>query len=149
MVVSLRISVAIATHNGSAFLLQQLLSILQQTRPVHEVVVCDDASTDSTLDLLENFKSQNPSLDVIILRNTEVAGAGASFRRALRHSSGDAVFLCDQDDVWDRKKVERVLLAFDNPSIEVVIHDAEIVDQNLNSGSEFLRPLEQQVAVWR
>ena len=42
------ISVAIATYNGQEFIKEQLLSILNQTMPVDEIVICDDNSRDNT-----------------------------------------------------------------------------------------------------
>jgi glycosyltransferase involved in cell wall biosynthesis len=45
------VSVALCTCNGAPYLRQQLDSILSQTRPIDEIVVGDDGSTDETLDI--------------------------------------------------------------------------------------------------
>ena len=57
------ISIAICTYNGGAYLASQLKSILTQTRPVDEVILCDDGSSDDTVEAvsythLEVYKRQ-------------------------------------------------------------------------------------------
>jgi glycosyltransferase involved in cell wall biosynthesis len=50
-----KISVALCTYNGEQFLSRQLQSIQQQTRTPDELVVCDDCSTDHTIEILNSF----------------------------------------------------------------------------------------------
>ena len=49
------ISVAIATYNGQEFIKEQLLSILNQTMPVDEIVICDDQSSDDTVKIIQEL----------------------------------------------------------------------------------------------
>jgi len=49
----MKISVAIIVYNGTQYLLTQLDSILAQTYKVDEIIVCDDASSDITKEILE------------------------------------------------------------------------------------------------
>ena len=49
------ISVVISTYNGEKYIVQQLLSIVQQTIIPNEVVIVDDCSTDNTFSIIENF----------------------------------------------------------------------------------------------
>ena len=48
-------SVALCTYNGAQYLEEQLDSILGQTRPVDEIVICDDRSTDATVALINRY----------------------------------------------------------------------------------------------
>ena len=50
------ISVALCTYNGERYIREQLESILNQTMPVDEIVVCDDGSTDNTLHIIESIR---------------------------------------------------------------------------------------------
>ena len=52
------ISVALCTYNGEKYIEEQIRSILEQTMPVDEIVVCDDGSTDGTLQIIENLRSK-------------------------------------------------------------------------------------------
>ena len=56
----MQISIAMATYNGAKYLQEQLDSFLHQTRLPDELVVCDDGSTDATLEILKAFRQQAP-----------------------------------------------------------------------------------------
>ena len=73
-----RISIALCTYNGERFLPQQLASIQQQTRLPDEVVVCDDKSTDRTVEMVRAFAA-SVSLPVRIFENERNLGF-AEFR---------------------------------------------------------------------
>ena len=74
----MKLSIALATYNGEAFLREQLTSLLNQTLLPHELIVCDDCSTDSTLEILEEFKA-NISFECQIYKNEINRGAAYSF----------------------------------------------------------------------
>lgn len=125
------ISIAMATYNGATLLQRQLDSILRQTRQPEELVVCDDGSSDETLEILAEF-SQSAPFQVNIYRNSYNLGFTKNFEQALRKCAGDLIFLSDQDDVWLPKKIEFVEKVFQqNPDKLLVIHDGQIVDKNL------------------
>ncbi|MDN3605674.1 glycosyltransferase [Kaistella yonginensis] len=51
----MKISVALCTYNGGKFLGEQLSSIFSQTLPVDEVIICDDCSTDNTVEIIQKY----------------------------------------------------------------------------------------------
>ena len=123
-----RIAVVMATYNGERFLAQQLQSIAQQTVLPDELLVFDDGSDDNTPDIIERFAEAAP-FDVRFEINHENLGSSANFARLLGATSGDVVFLSDQDDVWLPAKIERMIAEFgsyDEPLLTMC--DAEIVD---------------------
>lgn len=140
----MRISIAMATYNGAAHIQQQLESFLSQTYPPDEVVVCDDCSTDETIEILESFRESAP-FTVAIHRNEKNLGYTKNFEKALQNCSGELIFLSDQDDVWFPNKVERVTDVFlAHPDKLLVIHDGELVDENLVShGATKLRQIKK------
>lgn len=128
---ALKVSIAMATYNGEKYLQEQLESFLHQTRPPDELVVCDDASSDSTIKIIEAFAKRAP-FPVHLHCNSQNMGYLKTFEHAIRFSKGNIIFLSDQDDVWFPEKIERVLDAFlcaDSPL--VVINDAIITDHHL------------------
>lgn len=133
-----------ATYNGAAHIQQQLESFLSQTYPPDEVVVCDDCSTDETIEILESFRESAP-FTVAIHRNEKNLGYTKNFEKALQNCSGELIFLSDQDDVWFPNKVERVTDVFlAHPDKLLVIHDGELVDENLVShGATKLRQIKK------
>jgi hypothetical protein len=102
-----RVSVALCTCNGSRFLAEQLDSIAQQTRPVDELILCDDHSTDDTLAIARSFQSRIASLQ--IHQNPARLGVTKNFEQAIARCGGDVIFLCDQDDRWAPTKVQQLL----------------------------------------
>ena len=112
------ISVARATYNGEKYLLEQLDSIREQTLPVDEVVVSDDVSPDSTREIIRRYIDRYRLKGWMLIENKENLGYAENFRQALSRTHGDVIFLCDQDDVWERDKVERMVkIMEEDPSI--------------------------------
>lgn len=128
MTVALRISVAMCTYNGSAFLPEQLASIAAQTRLPDELVVCDDGSTDSTPQLVADFAKIAP-FPVRWIRNEVNLGSSQNFEKAIGLCTGDLIALSDQDDIWMPEKLARQAERFErDPALGGVFSDAELVD---------------------
>jgi glycosyltransferase involved in cell wall biosynthesis len=102
------ISVAITTFNGEKYLRQQLDSIYHQTYPNIEVVVCDDASSDSTISILEEYRNRS-GLNYCV--NSHNIGLVKNFEKAISLCRGDFIALCDQDDIWKPEKLETLFQA--------------------------------------
>ena len=123
-----KISIALCTYNGEQFLGRQLASIQQQTRAPDELIVCDDCSTDRTLEILHDFAA-SAAFPVRITRNEHNLGFVANFERAIQLCLGDLVALCDQDDIWYPIRLERSLQEFTaHPEVGFVFSDADIID---------------------
>lgn len=126
---TLTISVAMCTYNGEAYLREQLDSILAQTVPPDELIVCDDASTDGTVGILCSFK-EICSFPVTIIVNKHTVGVCKNFENAIGHCSGDIIILADQDDVWLPFKIESIITAFhNNPLCGYLFSNADLVDE--------------------
>jgi len=129
----MRISIALATFNGSKYLPAQLKSYLDQTRLPDELIVSDDGSTDDTRMILMEFAETAP-FEVRLYVNNENRGYANNFNHAILHSTGELVFLSDQDDVWFPQKLEYIeKLAKENPSCLLFMNDAALTDENLNN----------------
>lgn len=116
------------TYNGSRFLPEQLESIAAQTRLPDELVVCDDGSSDSTLEILNEF-TRSVDFPVRIFRNPTNLGSTKNFEQAIGLCTGDLIALCDQDDIWLPEKLAAQAETMErSPEIGGVFSDAEIVD---------------------
>lgn len=134
----MKISVAMCTFNGADFLSDQLQSIIAQSHPPDEIVVCDDGSTDETPVLLKHFAANSP-VPVLLHFNEKNLGIVKNFEKAIGLCSGDVIALSDQDDVWRADKLQLIENAFQQaPKAGLVFSDAEIVDENL-------KPLDRQI----
>jgi hypothetical protein len=118
------------TYNGAEFLPAQLESIAAQSRQPDEIVICDDASTDETRVLLQQFLN-NPRFLMNVNENN--LGTLKNFEQAISLCTGDIIVLSDQDDVWRQNKLEVIEAVFErNGRTGLVFSDAEIVDEKLN-----------------
>jgi len=115
------ISVCIATYNGEKYIKEQLLSILEQIGTDDEIIISDDHSTDGTLGAIGQLSDSRIS----VFFNSE-KGYTSNFENALRHVSGDIVFISDQDDIWDPKKVCVCLEALQ--SSDMVVSDCKVIN---------------------
>jgi len=130
MTSDVKFSVAIVTYNGAAFVERQLESILQQSRPVDEIVLSDDGSSDDTLQRVRALFSKNSRL-FKLLTHTGKPGIAANVERAVRKCNGEIIALADQDDIWHYRKIEVILETFSRrPAACVLFGDARVVDSN-------------------
>lgn len=128
----MNISVALCTYNGELYLREQLQSILEQTFLVNEIVICDDCSSDTTINIINEFIVNYPSL-IKLLINEKNIGAKKSFEKAISHTKGELIFLSDQDDVWFENKVEEYVKYFQsNDKCLLLFSDAILIDNNSN-----------------
>ncbi len=102
-----KVSVVMCTYNGEKYLREQLDSILNQTYPIYEIIIQDDASTDRTWEIIQRYKKKFPIIKSF--RNEKNIGYSFNFRKALFRSSGDYIALSDQDDIWLPNKIEMQL----------------------------------------
>lgn len=104
------IYICLATFNGAQFLEEQLESFVAQTHENWSLIVSDDGSLDSTIEILEKFQTDNPERDILILDGPQ-KGYAENFLSLLRRipSVPEYVAFSDQDDVWKPKKLERAL----------------------------------------
>lgn len=121
------ISIAMATYNGERFLRQQLDSFSRQSVPCCELVVCDDRSTDSTSDILEDFSRSAP-FPVHLVRNQERLGYTANFLKAAEMCQGNLIAFSDQDDEWLPNKIARLAEASRDSNALLFAHAAEWID---------------------
>ncbi len=129
-----KISVAMAVYNGERFIQKQIESICNQTIVPDEIVVSDDGSNDSTIDIVKDFAQKYKEIiEIKLLTDNPRHGYCGNFEWVISHSSGDYIFVCDQDDVWYSNKVEEVMKVFDlHPDAECVIHEAELINEEDN-----------------
>jgi cellulose synthase/poly-beta-1,6-N-acetylglucosamine synthase-like glycosyltransferase len=123
------ISVAMCTFNGEEFLTAQLESIAAQDRLPEELVVCDDRSSDRTIEILRQF-ARRVLFPVRIEINRVNLGSTGNFEQCIALCRGTTVALADQDDVWYPGKLRRLEEAFQKADdIVAAFSDADVIDQ--------------------
>lgn len=127
------ISVAMCAYNGERFISEQLKSIQGQTRLPDELIICDDASLDSTVQIARQFAAKAP-FPVKISVNGQRLGVVRNFEKAVKTCSGSIIFLSDQDDLWIPEKISRMEEALrKDRAASYVLCDAIVTDEKLSA----------------
>jgi glycosyltransferase involved in cell wall biosynthesis len=136
----LKLSVAMSTFNGERFLGAQLESIGAQDRLPDELVVCDDGSSDASVEIVKEFAGRARFSTRVVVNNRNL-GSTKNFEKAISLCHGTIVALADQDDVWYPHKLGRIEQAFLRSS-EIVagFSDADLIDDNSHSLGRRLWP---------
>lgn len=106
-----QLAILLATHNGALWLDEQLQSIFAQTGVDVSVVVSDDASTDSSPQLLAEW-STRARLQVLPHSGRRFGNAHRNFMRLIREApldDAEYIAFADQDDIWLPAKLARAV----------------------------------------
>jgi glycosyltransferase involved in cell wall biosynthesis len=122
------VSVAMATYNGQKFIREQLDSLAAQQHLPSELIITDDASSDKTVVIAEQFAKTAP-FPVHVHRHEKRVGYRANFMRAARHCISDVIAFCDQDDIWSPRKLALCIEPFRDPAVLLAYHNAEVVTE--------------------
>jgi glycosyltransferase involved in cell wall biosynthesis len=116
------------TYNASRYVEQELESFTRQTRLPDELVVCDNVSSDNTIELLENFRRRAP-FPVRIFRNDTNIGRSRNFTKSVGLCEGDYIATADFDDIWLPDRIQQMCDALDaEPNAGYAFSEAELID---------------------
>ena len=125
----LSIDILIPTYNGESVILETIKSILSQNYKNFRILVCDDASKDSTISVLEEIKDDR----IIIIKNKKNVGYSANLEIARQHATADIIYLMGQDDILAKNSLKNTVNAFNlNPNIGAVTRPYYWFDQDIN-----------------
>ncbi len=141
-----RVSAIITAFNGEAFIAPAIESVLGQTRPVDEIVVVDDGSTDRTAAIVERYRSQG-----VRLVRQENRGCSEARNRGIAETTGSLIAFLDCDDLWVSEKTERQMEhLLGHPEVGLVTCDPWWWDAEANQlAVRPLRPGNTQGAIRR
>lgn len=105
----IKVSVIIPVFNTQKYLRQCVESVLYQTYRNFEIILVNDGSSDSSLDICQSFKQRLPS--IINLVNQQNQGLSSARNVGLKQSSGDYVIFLDSDDFWSTCNVLEILVS--------------------------------------
>lgn len=119
------ISVLIANYNYGQYIGEAIESVLTQTYQNFEIVICDDGSTDNSLEVIRHYRERDSRVRCIAKVN---AGHASAVNDAFEKSNGSVIAILDADDVWLPEKIERVIELFRRkPLVGLVCHPMKVV----------------------
>lgn len=120
------VSVCIPTYNAEKTVVNTLKSILNQTYQNLEIIIVDNASTDNTLALLQNFNDPR----IKSYKNSKNIGAERNWGRCIELASGEYIAIFHADDLYKSDMVEKQVHVFqDNPAIGAVFTMANDINE--------------------
>jgi glycosyltransferase involved in cell wall biosynthesis len=125
----LLISIILCTYQGEKFLQTQLDSLLNQSYANIEILIFDDASSDTTTQIIEKYTIRYPN--IYLFKNHQRLGFVKNFEKAitywLKQNKSDYLALCDQDDLWHSNKLTNSMTTLQeleqlHPNFPALVH---------------------------
>ena len=123
-----KIDVLMATYNGEAYLEEQIKSILNQTYKNFNLIISDDNSIDKTLQILKKYQILDNRITVY--HQSKNLGYIKNFEYLCKKARSKYFALSDQDDIWDKRKLEEMIEYLQIKNASLVYCDLTIVDRN-------------------
>ena len=142
----MKISCVIVSYNNGKLLEEAIMSVVAQTRPVDEIIVADDASTDGSRQLIETLSRSYLSIKPIFRERN--LGVSANRDLAMRESAGDFITWLDGDDCYLPTKIEAEAEAIRQGGHDTVAYsDVRVSHRSPNDAQEFAIADFSQLAV--
>ena len=140
------LSVIMPAFNAQAYIKEAVNSVLNQTFQDFELIIIDDASTDSTVKIIKNFIRKYPEkIKLVALKENQNCGGDKSANEGLKVATGKYIARMDADDVADITRFEKQLNFLKaNPKIFLVGSNAYVINKNGTVIGEKLEPLSSE-----
>ncbi len=120
------VSVIIAVYNVEAYLKQCLDSVIGQTLNNIEIICVDDGSTDSSLQILEEYQLKDSRIKII---RQEHAGAGAARNKGLQEAKGEYLSILDSDDFFEPDMLKKAYYTAKVEDADIVVFRSDFYDE--------------------
>jgi glycosyltransferase involved in cell wall biosynthesis len=120
-----KVSICVPLYNSERFIGRTLESILGQTYEDFELIVSDNASTDNSLKIVEEFRD----VRLKVLKNDKTTISEENWDKCIKNAAGDLIALYHSDDVYEPTIVEKEIAQFDeHPELGAVFTAGNIID---------------------
>lgn len=120
------VSVCLASYNGEKYIREQIESILSELSQNDEIIICDDASSDTSFSIIQSISDPR----ITPIRNTKNIGHVKTFEKAMSLAKGDLIFLSDQDDIWVDGRVSLMVRKIINTGASLVSSNFDVIDKD-------------------
>ena len=138
-----KVSVIIPVYNVEKYLRQCLDSIVKQTLREIEIICINDGSTDSSLQILEEYAAKD---ERIIVLSQENKGVSAARNKGLENIHAPYVMFVDSDDFIAATMIQTLYDAITENSVEVAVCNIQCFEQNASDTA--IRNVEEGMQVW-
>lgn len=144
-----KVSIVCISYNQEKYIEQTIEGFLaQKTNFDIEIIISDDASTDSTATIIDRYYRQNPEIIKVNLRAKNV-GVHRNLYEAIRMAKGKYIALCEGDDFWtDSNKLQHQADYMDgNPDVALCFHRANVFYEDKSRETEVFPDIDTEISV--
>lgn len=118
----MKITIGIASYNQTEYLEDALESAYNQTMPAHEIIVCNDGSTDDSLEIAERyiFKEFPGMESPVRVINQVNKGLPSARNTILMNATGDYILYLDADDILKDNAIESFTRAINETQADII-----------------------------
>jgi glycosyltransferase involved in cell wall biosynthesis len=127
-----KVNILLSTYNGEKYLAEQIESLLEQTYFNIDIYIRDDGSSDTTTDIISNYKSDNRHTIKVIEDNQNLGYPDCFWRLLEVCEDAEYYAFCDQDDVWKPNKIEKAVdMLREKEAASLYFHDYNLCDKDM------------------
>ena len=130
-----KVSVIVPNYNYAKYLRRRILSIMQQTYPIYELIILDDNSKDSSKTVIKQMAAEakriNPELKLKLIWNKENSGKVISqWIKGVKEATGDYIWIAEADDVSRKDFLKEVMRGFEkDPEVVLGYSESAIINK--------------------
>lgn len=123
------ISIILLTYNSEDYIEDSLISLINQDYANFQIVISDDCSTDSTVEIIKRVIKQI-RVQVVFNKNDSNLGIGGNLNKAMSLCDGDIVVAAAGDDLSRKDRLTQICKAFNRKEVMLVFSDYSSIDEN-------------------
>ena len=131
------VSVIMPAYNSADFIAEAIQSVLNQTYFNWELLIIDDASIDSTVQIIKKYVSTDSRIQ--LFQNKTNSGTGISRNIGIKAAQGSFISFLDSDDLWLPEKLEIQLEFMKNHNLDMTYSSYYLINE---SGKELFKKIE-------
>ncbi len=137
------VSVVVPNFNHAQFLVQRLETIYNQTYKNFEVILLDDASTDSSRDVLKEFHAAHEKNTRLLFNEKNSGGVFCQWRKGISEARGDLIWIAESDDFSAENFLSELVPAFADDAVELAFCRTDFIqdDQKIFTSEQYLADL--------
>lgn len=127
-----KISVIVPNFNYAQYLGERLRSIFNQSHPIFELIVLDDASTDNSLEVLETLRGELGREFRVVVNDKNSGNVFAQWARGVELARGDLIWIAEADDIAHPNFLHRLAHSFLGSDTRFAFCDSRAIDSSGN-----------------
>lgn len=137
------VSVIVPNFNHAPFLPQRLETIYNQTYKNFEVILLDDASTDNSRDILNDFQARHADNTRLIFNEKNSGGVFNQWRKGIEAARGDLIWIAESDDFSAENFLSELVLAFADDTVQLAFCRTDFIQdgQKIFTSEQYLADL--------